>query len=145
MGAVPARVTIVTLGVADVARATAFYVQLGWRVSGASQPGGITFLHTGGPVVALYGRAALAEDARVSGEGGGFRGVTLAINLASTAEVDEAVEAWLVAGGALVKAPELVFWGGYSGYVADLDGHLWELAYAPGFTLRADGSIELPA
>ena len=142
-GAVPARVTIVTLGVADVARATAFYTALGWRVSGASQPS-ISFLHTGGPVVALYGWAALAEDATVSADGSGFRGVTLAINFGSTAEVDADVSAWAAAGGTIVKAPELVFWGGYSGYVADLDGHLWELAHAPGFVLRADGSVELP-
>jgi uncharacterized protein len=141
---VPARVTLVTLGVADVARATAFFVSLGWRTSGASQTGDVTFFHTGGPVVALYGWDALAEDARVSAGGSGFRGFSVAINLESPAAVDAAVRAWVEAGGTLVKAPELVFWGGYSGYVADLDGHLWELAHNPGFPLRADGSVQLP-
>lgn len=143
-GAVPARVTIVTLGVSDVARATAFYTSLGWRASGASQPGSVSFLHTGGAVISLYGREPLAEDAKVSPEGHGFRGVTVAINLVSPEAVDAAASAWVAAGGALVKSPERVFWGGYSGYVADLDGHLWELAHNPGFPLRADGSIELP-
>lgn len=143
-GAVPARATIVTLGVADVARATAFYTSLGWRVSSSSQPGDVTFFHTGGAVIALFGREPLAEDARVSAEGHGFRGVTVAINLASPEAVDAAAAAWVAAGGAMVKPPESVFWGGYSGYVADLDGHLWELAHNPGFPLRADGSVALP-
>ena len=130
MSAVPARVTIVTLGVTDLARATAFYRSVGWHLLPSSQDT-ISFFATGGPIVALYGWDELAADAQVSADGTGFRGVTLAICLDSPSEVDTAAAAWAAAGGVVVKAPEAVFWGGYSGYVADLDGHLWEIAHNP--------------
>lgn len=127
---VPAHLSLVTLGVADVTVATAFYESLGWpRIGGAE--GEISFFQVGSVVVGLFGREALARDATVPAEGSGFRGVSLAINLATIELVDEAVASWAAVGGSIVKPPHTVFWGGYSGYVADPDGHLWELAYNP--------------
>ncbi len=140
---VPARISIVTLGVADVARSTAFYEALGWPRSSASQES-VTFINTSGPVLALFGRAELAEDAAVPDDGGGFRGVTLAINLGSPAEVDEMFAAWVDAGATAIKPPESVFWGGYSSYVADPDGHLWELAHNPYFPMDDAGRVRAP-
>jgi uncharacterized protein len=127
---VPAHLSVVTLGVADVAAATVFYTSLGWAVLPDSSEQ-ITFFQLGAVVLGLFGRDALAHDAQVSAEGFGFRGVTLAINLASPPLVDAAVAHWQAVGGSLVTAPQTVFWGGYSGYVADPDGHLWEIAYNP--------------
>ena len=140
---VPQRLTLVTIGVADVARATAFYQSLGWRKAVASQPS-VTFLVMAGSVLSLYGREDLADDAQVSSEGDGFRAVTLACNLDSPAQVDAAFAEWIQAGATAVKTPQLVFWGGYSGYVADLDGHLWELAHNPGLVLSAEGFPQMP-
>jgi uncharacterized protein len=141
---VPApRLSIVTLGVTDLPRATAFYEALGWRDSGASQPG-VTFFHSDTAVLALYGRAALAEDATLEDEPTGFAAQTLAWNCDSEADVDQAFGAALKAGARPVKAPEKVFWGGYSGYFADPDGHLWEVAHNPFFPFDAQGRIALP-
>jgi uncharacterized protein len=140
---VPARLTLVTLGVADVARATSFFEALGWRKSSASNDD-VSFFQLGGLALSVFGRQALADDANVSSEGGGFRGISLAINLESEAEVDRVAAEWLSCGGTMVKQPHRAFWGGYSGYVADLDGHVWELAHNPGFTLMPDGSMQLP-
>ena len=139
---VPARLTLVTLGVADVARATSFFEALGWRKSSASNDD-VSFFQLGGLALSVFGRQALADDANVSSEGSGFRGISLAINLESEAEVDRVAAEWLSCGGTMVKQPHRAFWGGYSGYVADLDGHLWELAHNPGFTLIPDGSMQL--
>jgi uncharacterized protein len=141
---VPTRVSLVTLGVADVARATAFYEALGWRRSSASNDD-VSFFQLGGLALSVFGRQALADDAMVSASGEGFAGILLAINLESEAEVDRVADTWVSCGGTLVKQPERVFWGGYSGYVADPDGHMWELAYNPGFALLADGSLQLPS
>jgi uncharacterized protein len=141
---VPARLTLVTLGVADVARATTFYEALGWQRSSASNDD-VSFFQLGGLALSVFGRQALADDATVSSQGRGFAGVSLAINLESEAEVDRVAGEWVACGGTMVKQPHRVFWGGYSGYVADPDGHLWELAHNPGFTLSADGSMQLPA
>ncbi|HEX2783502.1 MAG TPA: VOC family protein [Ilumatobacteraceae bacterium] len=141
---VPARLTLVTLGVADVARATTFYEALGWQRSSASNDD-VSFFQLGGLALSVFGRQALADDVTVSSEGRGFAGVSLAINLESEAEVDRVAAEWVSCGGTMVKQPHRVFWGGYSGYVADPDGHLWELAHNPGFTLSADGSMQLPA
>ena len=127
---VPAHLSLVTLGVRDVAAAASFYESLGWQRLGGSE-GGISFFQVGSVVVGLFGREALANDATVPAEGSGFRGVSLAINLASTELVDAAFISWAAVGGTVVKPPRTVFWGGYSGYVADPDGHLWELAYNP--------------
>ncbi|MFC7053591.1 VOC family protein [Hansschlegelia quercus] len=139
----PLTLSLVTLGVADVARATAFYEALGLTRAAASSDA-VSFFNTGGPVLALYGRDALAEDARVSAAGSGFPGVTLAWNLGSPAEVDEAMIRCAAAGGALVKPACKAFWGGYSGYIADLDGHLWEIAHNPGFPVDAAGRLRAP-
>jgi predicted lactoylglutathione lyase len=135
---------LVTLGVADVARATSFFEALGWRKSSASNDD-VSFFQLGGLALSVFGRQALADDANVSSEGGGFRGISLAINLESEAEVDRVAAEWLSCGGTMVKPPHRAFWGGYSGYVADLDGHVWELAHNPGFTLMPDGSMQLPS
>jgi len=132
----------VTLGVADVARSRAFYEALGFRAGSASQES-VTFLDAGGVVLALYGRAALAEDAGVADTPTGFSGVTLAHNARSEAEVDGVLAEAVAAGAKLVKPACKVFWGGYSGYFADPDGHLWEVAYNPYFKLGDDGRIEL--
>ena len=121
---------MVTLGVTDVARSTAFYESLGWRRSSASQDT-ITFFTMQGSVLGLYRWAALADDAQLAADGTGFRGVTCALNCDGPDEVDAVFAEWLAAGAELVKQPETVEWGGYSGYVADPDGHLWEIAHNP--------------
>jgi catechol 2,3-dioxygenase-like lactoylglutathione lyase family enzyme len=136
------RLTLITLGLRDVARARAFYQTLGFKAAKASQES-VTFLDAGGVVLALYGRAALAEDATVADSAPGFPGVALAHNARSEAEVDKAINQAVAAGGRLVKPAGKVFWGGYSGYFADPDGHLWEVAYNPYFKLGADGCVEL--
>ena len=136
----PNRNSIVTFGVSDLARATSLYESLGWTKSSASMPT-ITFFDTVGPVFGLYEWSALADDAKVPADGSGFRGVTLAMNLASTAEVDQVFAEWLAAGATSVVEPHTAFWGGYSSYVADLDGHLWELAHNPYATLDDDGRL----
>ena len=141
---VPARLTLISLGVADVARATSFFEALGWRKSSASNDD-VSFFQLGGLALSFFGREALAEDAMISSEGSGFAGISLAINLESEDEVDRVAAEWVSCGGTMVKRPQRVFWGGYSGYVADPDGHLWELAHNPGFALLADGSVQLPS
>ena len=138
---VPQRLTMVTLGVADVARSTSFYESLGWRRSSSEEA--ITFFSMQGSVLALFGREALAGDVGVSAAGSGFRGVTVALNCDSRDEVDAVFEAWVAAGADPVKRPEPVFWGGYSSYVADPDGHLWEIAHNPFSPNDADGRMEL--
>jgi hypothetical protein len=127
---VPQRLTMVTLGVADVARSTSFYESLGWRRSSASQEA-ITFFTMQGSVLGLFQRESLADDAGVPAEGSGFRGVTIALNCDARAEVDAVFDQWVAAGAEPVKRPEAVVWGGYSSYVADPDGHLWEIAHNP--------------
>ncbi|MGH3496496.1 MAG: VOC family protein [Nocardioidaceae bacterium] len=140
------RLNLITLGVADLERSAAFYTSLGFeRPAG---PEGIVFLRTTGSVLALFPRDELAADVGVPAEGSGFRGVTLAANQDSRADVDTAFAAWVEAGATPVKQPEAVFWGGYSGYVADPDGHLWELAHNPAsddnlLQLQPDGSMVL--
>ena len=141
---VPARVSLLTLGVADVARSTAFYEALGWRRSSASTPE-ITFVHTVGPILALFGRQDLADDATVDGAGEGFRAVTIAVNMGSSDEVDRAYDAWVAAGGRGVRSPgPAVYEGGYMAYVTDPDDHLWELAHNPFFPFTAAGQLDLP-
>lgn len=137
------RLTLVTLGVADVARARRFYEALGFRASSASTAD-VTFFPAGGTVLGLYGRKALAEDAQVADGPAGFSGVALAHNTASEAEVDLMLAEAVAAGGQLVKPGQKVFWGGYSGYFADPDGHLWEVAYNPFFPFDAEGRLRLP-
>ena len=127
-----ANISIVTLGVEDLAASTAFYESIGWRNTTASQDS-VTFLQGHSVVLGLYGRAALAEDAEVDPAGSGFRGVSLAINLESEAAVDAFFDKAVSCGAAATKKPQKVFWGGYSGYFSDPDGHLWEVAFNPFF------------
>ena len=136
------RVSIITIGVADVTQSRAFYERLGWQAAPVSNAS-ITFFDLGGFALALYGRTALADDARVAEDGQGFAGVTLAQNVRSPAEVDAMLAAATAAGGTLVKPAEKVFWGGYSGYFADPDGHLWEIAWNPYFPLDEAGAVSL--
>jgi uncharacterized protein len=132
---VPAHLSLVTLGVTDLATSTAFYEALGWQRSEASEES-ITFLRLGTPgggwvVLGLFGAADLADDARQPPPSDGFRGVTLASNQGSRDDVDRVFAAFVAAGATVAKAPEAVSWGGYSGYAADPDGHLWEIAHNP--------------
>ena len=138
-----ARVSLVTLGVADVAASTAFYESVGFVRSEGSTPE-VSFFRAGPVVLAVWGRDDLAADAALDDLGGAPRGSALAMNLSSEAEVDEHWQAWVDAGATPLKPPERVFWGGYSSYVSDRDGHVWELAYNPGWPLRDDGSVDLP-
>ncbi len=137
------RISIVTLGVVDLAAATAFYERLGWAKSPASQDS-VTFIKLKGTVLGLYSRKGLAEDAGVEDSSPGFSGTALAHNLESEAEVDAAFDFAVSCGAKPVKQPEKVFWGGYSGYFADPDGHLWELAYNPFAPLDEEGHMTLP-
>ncbi len=138
------RISLVTLGVEDVAHARRFYERLGWVASSASQAE-VTFYQANGMALALYGRGALAADAGVDGSSAGFSGVTIAQNLRSAREVDETYAEALAAGGTATRAPHETHWGGYVGYVADPDGHVWELAFNPGFALDDAGNLHLPA
>ena len=139
----PQRVTLITLGVADLPAARAFYAALGWREHGESQPG-VAFYQMHSAALALFGRAELAADQGRPGAALGTGAVTLAQNFSTEAEVDAAYAAALAAGATALKAPEKVFWGGYSGYWADPDGHVWEVAMNPFWPLAEDGSLTLP-
>ena len=138
-----ARVTLVTLGVADLARAARFYETLGWERTDQGNDK-VVFLQGEGLVLSLFGLQDLADDASLPLEAlPRFRGMTLAINLPSEAETDRLFALACEAGGVPVKAPQKVFWGGYSGYFADPDGHLWEIAHNPFFALDAAGRLDL--
>lgn len=135
------RISLITLGVADLARARAFYEALGW--TSASEPGGdIAFFQAGGMVLALWNRAKLAADSGVE-DGGGFGGVTLAHNVRSPGEVDAVLAEAQAAGGVIARPAGETFWGGYSGVFVDPDGHPWEIAHNPHWTVADDGSISL--
>jgi hypothetical protein len=135
------RLSLVTLGVADLARARAFYEALGWR-SGAGPGDDVVFFQAGGLIVGLWSRAELAEDSGVE-DAGGWGGITLAHNVRSPEEVDRVLEEARAAGAEIRREGAATFWGGYSGLFADPDGHPWEIAHNPGWTLRDDGSIAL--
>jgi hypothetical protein len=137
------RLTFVTLGVSDMARARAFYEALGFEASKDSQAS-VTFLDAGGVVLSLFGRAALADDAKVADSAPGFSGVALAHNVRSEADVDRVLAEAVAAGGRLLKPGQKAFWGGYAGYFADPDGHLWEVAFNPFFPLDEAGRVVLP-
>jgi len=135
------RVSLITLGVADLAQARAFYQKLGWT-TGAEPDDDVVFFQAGGMIVALWGRDQLADDTVVE-DTGGWGGVTLAHNVRSPAEVD-AVLAEAEAAGATIGRPGAeTFWGGYSGVFVDPDGHAWEIAHNPHWTLAEDGSVSL--
>lgn len=139
-----ARVSLLTLGVADLGRAVAFYQGLGWprRLLAAE---GVAFFQLGPLALSLFPLAELAEDAGLPPGGGGFGGITLAHNVRTRAEVDGVVARLLSLGGTLAKPAEEKPWGGYGAYVLDPDGHPWEIAWNPGFPIAADGAIEVPA
>lgn len=126
------RISMITLGVRDLAAAIEFY-ENGLRFPRIDSPPEVAFFTLNGTWLGLYGREALAEDATVSSNGEGFESFALAHNVSSEKEVDEVVAQAVGAGATLVKKPQKVFWGGYSGYFKDPDGHLWEVAHNPFF------------
>jgi predicted lactoylglutathione lyase len=138
------RVSIITLGVADLERSSAYYAALGWCQAPESQPG-VVFYQLQGQVLGLFPLPELARDQGREGTVLGFGATALAHNLNSPEEVNTAYSEALAAGASPMKAPEKVFWGGYSGYVSDPDGHVWEYAYNPFFPLAGDGSLTLPS
>ena len=135
------RLSLVTLGVSDVARARAFYEALGWK-TGAEPGDDVVFFQSGGMIVALWGRDQLAEDSGMT-DSGGWGGVTLAHNVGSPAEVDAVIAEAEAAGATIARPGAETFWGGYSGAFIDPDGHPWEVAHNPHWTLGEDGSIKL--
>jgi catechol 2,3-dioxygenase-like lactoylglutathione lyase family enzyme len=138
------RITLVTLGVIDLERSLRFYRDgLGWRPSSASVEGDVAFFQVGPLALALWSRAELAKDAGIY-DGGGWGGVALAHNVRSLEEADAALARAVEAGGRLLKPAAATEWGGYSGYIADPDGHPWEIAWNPSWPIEADGSIRLP-
>lgn len=139
----PQRITLVTLGVRDLPAARAFYARLGWEEHAESQPG-VAFFQLHGQALALFSLTDLAKDQGRPEAPLGTGAITLAQNFATEAEVDAAYAAALAAGGTALKAPEKVFWGGYSGYWADPDGHVWEVAMNPFWPLGRDGTLTLP-
>jgi uncharacterized protein len=136
------RLSLITLGVADLGRARAFYEGLGWTTR-AKPDDDVAFFQAGGMVVALWDRARLAEDSTVQ-DGGGWGGVTLAYNARSDGEVDEVIEQARAAGATIGREPGKTFWGGHSGVFVDPDGHPWEVAHNPRWTIAEDGSVRLP-
>jgi catechol 2,3-dioxygenase-like lactoylglutathione lyase family enzyme len=136
------RVSIVTLGVSDLARSKTFYEQLGWRGDEVEET---VFFQAGGLAVVLWARGNVAADAGIADDGAAdFSGIVLAHNVASPEEVDEIVAAAERAGAKVTKPPETTFYGGYAGFFRDPDGHPWEVAHNPGFILNPDGTLTLP-
>jgi len=138
------RLSLVTLGVRDLAASRAFYKRLGWVESPPSNEH-VAFFQCGGLVFALWGRDSLAVDAGVAGPGKGFANISLAHNVRSKADVDATLVAAEAAGATILKPGAETFWGGYTGYFADPDGFAWEVAWNPGFEILPDGGIKLPA
>ena len=137
------RVSLVTLGVRDLASARAFYEALGWR-SGAAPADDVVFFQAGCLVVALWSRAELAEDSAVE-DTGGWGGITLAYNVSSPEQVDAVIEEARAAGATIGREPAATFWGGYSAVFLDPEGHPWEIAHNPHWTIGPDGSTSLGA
>ena len=136
------RLTIVTLGVTDLKVSTEFYEKkLGWNKADSSTEQ-ITFFQLTGIQLALFERTELAKDAMVDENGNGFKGVTLAYNARSESEVDEIIKDLETKGVKIVKKPSKVFWGGYSSYISDPDGHLWEIAFNPYLELDEKGNVK---
>ncbi|MCG6657548.1 VOC family protein [Halomonas campisalis] len=136
-------ISLITLGVGDLARARRFYEEgLGWEV-GMAVEGEVVFFQLNGLILSLFPRVALARDAGVGDKGSGFSGIALAHNVRSEPEVDSVLSEAERAGGRIVKPASRAEWGGYSGYFADPDGHLWEVAYNPGFPIDAKGNTRL--
>ena len=136
------RLSLVTLGVADVAAARAFYERLGWTCANDSEAQGVAFFQAGGIAVALWGRDELGADSAVS-DTGGWGGVTLGHNVRSAEEVDAVIETAREGGAVIGRPGAATFWGGYSGIFIDPDGHPWEVAHNPHWTINDDGSIDI--
>lgn len=134
--------SLITLGVRDLARARAFYEAMGWK-TGAAPDDDVVFFQAGCMVVALWDRAELAEDSAVT-DGGGWGGVTPAYNTRSPEEVDAVIEEARAAGATIGREPGETFWGGYSAVFIDPDGHPWEVAHNPRWTIAGDGAVILP-
>ncbi len=137
------RVSLITIGVGDLARSKAFYGKLGFSPSSVGG-GEVVFMQAGAVALCLFPRESLADDADVSADGSGFRGIAIAHNVREKHEVDAVIAEAVVAGGTLAKAAHDASWGGRSGYFADPDGHLWEVAWNPHFPLAADGALSIP-
>jgi hypothetical protein len=137
------RVSVITLGVANLVRSKEFYERLGWRRS-MGQADGIVFFQAGGMAIALLPHDELAKDANIAPDGNGFKGISLAYNARNRAEVGSVLEDAEAAGAKLLKPAQEAFWGGYSGYFSDPDGFLWEVAWNPSFRMAEDGSIRIP-
>jgi predicted lactoylglutathione lyase len=136
------RISLITLGVADVRRSRSFYEQLGWHGQEVEET---VFFQAGGLAIVLWGRDKVAADAAIDDDPTStFGGIVLAHNVASRMEVDQIVAAAATAGGDVTKAPTETFYGGYAGFFRDPDGHVWEIAHNPGFTLGVDGTLTLP-
>jgi uncharacterized protein len=135
------RVNVITLGVSDLGRARRFYEGLGWT-TGAAPDDDVVFFQAGEMVLALWDRGRLAEDSCVE-DSGGWGGVTLALNVGSAAEVDEVTEQARAAGARIGREPAETFWGGYSSLIVDPDGHPWEIAHNPHWTITEDGGVRL--
>ena len=142
---VPAVLSLVTIGVRDIERSTAFYQALGWPLSSASVPGEVSFFRTAGAILAVWSTDELADDAGVATRTGtDFRGIAVAINCESRAQVDEVLAAAEAAGATITKPAHAADWGGYTSYFADPDGHAWEVAHNPHWPIGEDGLPALP-
>ena len=138
------RLSLVTLGVRDLAVARDFYEEgLGWKATSAVE-GKVVFYQMNGMIISLFGRDDLVKDGNFTDSGAGFSGITLAYNARDAAEVDAVMTQAEKAGAVIQKPAEKVFWGGYSGYFCDLDGHPWEVAYNPFWNITEDGHMVIP-
>ena len=137
-------ITLITLGVADIAKATAFYQSLGFVKSNTASQESVSFFRAGGVVLALWGRETQADDANAGDVWNGNGGMVVAQNVASEAEVDAVMARAATSGARILKPASKTFWGGYNGYFADPDGHVWEVAFNPHWGLDQQGLIELP-
>ena len=137
------RLTMISLGVDNMPASRAFYERLGWVANTAASNDDITFFQMGGIIMGLYGREALAAEAKLD-VGTGFGGMAIAHNTRTEAEVDAVLALAEKAGAKILKPGEKVFWGGYSGYFQDPDGHVWEVAHNPFLPIADDGSVHLP-
>jgi len=135
------RVSLITLGAEDLGRARAFYEALGWT-TGAGPDDDVVFFQAGGMIVSLWSRERLAEDTAVE-DSGGWGGITLAYNTRSPAEVDAVLDEVRAAGGRVTREGGETFWGGYSGAFVDTEGHAWEVAHNPHWTVQDDGAVSL--
>lgn len=139
----PLRMSLVTLGVENLAAAVAFYEKMGLQRR-MKKAEGVAFFEAGGVVLSIYSREALAKDLKIENTKSGFSGVTLAYNVPTEAEVDLVLGAAQKAGGKILKEADRIFWGGYIGYFADPEGHIWEVAHNPGFSFDDRGHVVVP-